>query len=183
METRKELIRTDRNGTKYWNVTETCPRCGGRGDYILGNLNYGVCFQCGGTGMHEYTWKEYTPEHEAELEAKRAARAAKRLEEKEKYEAEHAEETAAENRKILERRYADYGCGENGIGFALTGNTYPVKEEIKRNGGRWVCGAWICPVRIEGKGIRAKEINLSGHIGCGSQVWLDDFDLYEAIHK
>lgn len=181
MTNERELIRTDRNGTKYWNVKDVCPRCGGIGDYICG-INYGVCFLCGGTGIREYTYKEYTPEHEAELEAKRAARAAKRLSEQKKYEEEHAEEIAEEARKEKERRYAEFGCGKNGIGYALTGKTYPIKEEIKRQGGRWIYGCWVCPVKVDGKGVSAKEINLNGHLGGGSQIWLDDFDLYEAIH-
>ena len=79
MEEIRKLIKTDRNGTKYWQIVDTCPRCGGRGDYILGTLNYGTCFQCGGNGRHEYIWKEYTPEHEAKLEAAREKRRANRL--------------------------------------------------------------------------------------------------------
>lgn len=169
------LIRTDRNGTKYWEVTEACPRCGGRGDYILGTTNYGVCFQCGGNGWHQYTWKEYTPEHEAKLEAKRKVKAEKRFEEQAKYTEDHSAE-------IIERRYADYGCGKNGIGYVLTGKTYSVRDQIKKNGGRWIYGVWVCPVEINGNGINTKKINLMGHVGSGSEVWLDGFDLYEAIH-
>jgi hypothetical protein len=87
----KVLIKVDRNGTKYWDVTDVCPRCGGRGDYILGGLNYGVCFDCGGNGKKQYTVKEYTPEHEAKLEAARIKRQEKRLA---KWDADHAEEIA-----------------------------------------------------------------------------------------
>lgn len=168
----KVLIRTDRNGTKYWEVTESCPRCGGRCDYILGNTNYGVCFKCGGTGFHQYTWKEYTPEHEAKLEAARQ----KRNESKKQFKADHAQE-------IIERTYAEYGCGKDGIGYVLTGNTYKAKEEIKKNGGKWIFGVWICPVEIKGKGIESHEINLNGNVGCGSEVWLNGFDLYEVIES
>lgn len=181
METTKRLIKTDRNGTKYWDVTETCPRCGGRGDYIRG-INYGTCFLFGGSGKRNYTFKEYTPEYEAKLEARRQVKAAKKAEETAKYADEHAEEIAEENRRIIGERYAEFGCGKNGIGYALTGKTFPAKDEIKKNGGKWIYGVWVCPVEIKGNGIFAKEINLNGHIGCGSQMWLDDFDLYEAIH-
>lgn len=186
METNKNLIRTDRNGTKYWNVIETCPRCGGRGDYILGTLNYGVCFLCGGTGLHGYTYKEYTPEHEAKLEARRQAKAAKEAAEKAKYEEEHAEEIAAkqaeENRRIFEFRCAENGCGKDGIGYVLTGKTYPVKDQIKKAGGKWIYGVWICPTAIEGKGITSKKIDISNHVSTGMQAWKDDFDLYEEIY-
>lgn len=79
MESTKTLIKTDRNGTRYYDVTDVCPRCGGRGDYIR-HYNYGVCFLCGGSGVKHYTVKEYTPEHEAKLEAQRVKRAEKRAE-------------------------------------------------------------------------------------------------------
>lgn len=176
----KVLIKVDRNGTKYWDITESCPRCGGRGDYIRG-INYGTCFLCGGNGKRQYTFKEYTPEHEAKLEARRQAKAAKQAEERAQYEAEHADEIEAENRRIIENRYAEYGCGKDGIGYVLTGNTYPVKDQIKRNGGRWICGKWVCPVEVKGKGITAKQINLAGHIGSGCEVFIGGFDLWEAL--
>lgn len=178
---KKIYIKTDRNGTKYFNVTDVCPRCGGRGDYIQG-INYGVCFLCYGKGTREYTLKEYTPEYEAKLEARRKARKDKRNAEAAKYAEEHADEIMKVNQEIVERRYAEFGCGKDGIGYALIGKTYPIKEQIKKNGGRWVFGVWVCPVVIEVDGIEAHEISLKGHIGAGSQMWLDDFNLYEAIH-
>lgn len=177
----KKLVRVDRNGTKYWDITEACPRCGGRGDYILGGLNYGVCFACGGSGKHEYTWKEYTPEHEAKLEARRQAKAAKLAEEKAKYEEEHADEIEEERRRIIKERYAENGCGADGIGYVLTGKTFPAKDQIKQNGGKWIYGVWVCPVEIKGAGISAKQINLSGHVGSGSEIWLNGFDFFEAV--
>ena len=77
------LIRTDRNGTKYYEGMISCDRCDGKGIYIIGVCNgrpvpswvdNGVCFKCGGTGKVEGKWKEYTPEYEAKLEARRKAR-------------------------------------------------------------------------------------------------------------
>ena len=180
METTKRLIKTDRNGTKYWDITETCPRCGGRGDYIMG-INYGTCFLCGGSGKRNYTFKEYTPEHEAKLEARRQAKAAKKAEEAAQYAEEHADEIAEQNRRIIEETYAEFGCGKDGIGYVLTGKTYPVKDQIKKNGGKWIYGVWVCPVEIKGNGISAKQINLNGHVGSGSERWLNCFDIYEAI--
>lgn len=174
METGKILIKTDRNGTKYYRVKDICPRCGGRGEYIRG-INFGVCFLCHGTGVKEYTVKEYTPEHAAKLEARRKAKAAEQAEAAKLRTTEHKDE-------FVERRYAEFGCGKDGIGYALTGKTYGVKDRIKQNGGRWIYGAWVCPIKIEGEGIESRQINLKGHIGAGSEMWLDDFDLYAAIH-
>lgn len=174
METGKILIKTDRNGTKYYRVKDICPRCGGRGEYIRG-INFGVCFLCHGTGVKEYTVKEYTPEHAAKLEARRKSKAAEQAEAAKLRTTEHEDE-------FIARRYAEFGCGKDGIGYALTGKTYAVKDEIKRNGGKWIYGAWVCPIRIDREGIEARQINLKGHIGAGSETWLDDFDLYDAIH-
>ena len=181
MEMTKRLIKIDRNGTKYWDVTDICPRCGGRGDYIRG-INYGTCFLCGGSGKQNYIFKEYTPEHEAKLEERRQEKAAKKAEERAKYEKEHADEIEAEKRRIIEETYTEFGCSKDGIGYVLTGKTYPVKDQIKKNGGKWVYGVWVCPVEIKGNGISAKQISLNGHVGSGSERWLNGFDIYEAIH-
>lgn len=90
------LIRVDRNGTKYYEGLIECDRCGGEGIYYIGVHNgkplpswvdNGVCFKCGGRGKVEGKWKEYTPEYEAKLAARRKAKA-------EKWEREHAEEIA-----------------------------------------------------------------------------------------
>ena len=90
------LIRVDRNGTKYYEGMIECDRCGGVGIYYIGVHNgqplpswvdNGVCFKCGGTGKVEGKWKEYTPEYEAKLEARRKAKA-------EKWAQDHAEEIA-----------------------------------------------------------------------------------------
>ena len=81
------LIRTDRNGTKYFEGMCTCDRCGGAGGADKWAYTGWTCYECGGTGKVHGTWKEYTPEYEAKLEARRKARA-------EKYAQEHAEEIA-----------------------------------------------------------------------------------------
>lgn len=177
----KTLLKTDRNGTTYWRITESCPRCGGRGDYILGSLNYGVCFQCGGNGIHEYIYKEYTPEYTVKLEAARRKRQEKRDAEKRTLEAERAEEIEAQRQRIIESRYEENGCGKNGIGYVLSGDTYPIKEEIKKNGGRWIYGSWICPVEVTGKGVKSKRIDLNGKVGSGSAYWLNGFELWEVL--
>jgi hypothetical protein len=81
------LIRTDRNGTKYYEGMIPCSRCGGQGGADKWQFTGYTCYQCGGTGKMQGKYKVYTPEYEAKLEAKRKARA-------EKYEREHAEEIA-----------------------------------------------------------------------------------------
>ena len=79
-----ELIKIDRNGTKYYEGMITCDRCDGKGIYYIGVNNgqlvpswvdQGVCFKCAGAGKVKGKWKEYTPEYAEKLEAKRRAKA------------------------------------------------------------------------------------------------------------
>lgn len=178
-----QYFKTDKNGTKYF-YDWKCPRCGGAG-FADKWINTGrVCFACGGSGKRAVAKivKEYTSEYRDKLEEKARARSAKRAEAAARYAEEHADEIAEQVRKTKEKRYAEFGCGPDGIGYVYQGNTYLVKDQIKKAGGRWIYGVWVCPVEIAVEGISIKRISLEGHIGGGSDMWLDDFDLYEAIH-
>ena len=92
----KELIRTDRNGTRYYRGTQPCPRCGGKGGSENWRFTGFTCYQCGGSGVVEVEWKEYTPEHEAKLAKARAKRQAKRMAEFEAKQAEYEEKKRLE---------------------------------------------------------------------------------------
>ena len=97
---RKDLIkyiRTDKNGTKIFHDW-TCPRCGGMGEADKWMFTGRVCYDCGGTGKRATpkTVKEYTPEYEAKLQARRRAK-------QEKWEAEHADEIAAQKAEEARR--------------------------------------------------------------------------------
>lgn len=73
---RRELVKTFKNGTKVWKYTGTCSKCDGTGRLPQYRYNAdGVCFQCQGTGIVSWKENEYTPEHEAELRAKRERQA------------------------------------------------------------------------------------------------------------
>ena len=158
-----QYVRTDRNGTKYYHDW-TCPRCGGAGQAQKWYYTGSICYACGGTGKRNrpLVVKEYTEEHAAKLEERRIARL-------KKYEEEHADEIAQEKARSEEiaresniRALADLGCDANGIGYVLNGNTYPVKDQIKANGGKWIYGVWVCPVEISAKGVEAVRIDISG---------------------
>ena len=101
----KKLIKVDRNGTKYFEESCTCWKCGGSGIYqwgmsLNGCMQYsGVCYACGGTGVTVEKTKEYTPEHEAKLEAARTKRQAKR--------AAEAAEKEAERQAAIDKWKAD----------------------------------------------------------------------------
>lgn len=98
------LVRVDKNGTKIW-ADDTCPRCGGAGGSEQWRYTGWTCYECGGTGKRHTPrlYKEYTPEYEAKLEARRAKRAA---EKQAKWEAEHADEIAAKKAKEEAERIA-----------------------------------------------------------------------------
>ena len=113
------LVKTDRNGTKYWTENK-CPKCGGTGgiDYYP-HVEGGICFKCNGSGYYPHSWKEYTPEYAAKLEERRIAREKKKAPEK--------------NAKIFE----DNGFNEEGFMWIVLGDTYSIKEELKAAGAKF----------------------------------------------
>lgn len=97
-----KLIKIDRNGSKHYEGMVPCDRCGGHGYYAIGVHNGqpvlsphdgGVCWKCGGKGQILSTWIERTPEYQAKLDARRAA---KQAAEQARIEAERAEREAKE---------------------------------------------------------------------------------------
>ena len=112
----KNLLKIDRNGTRYWEQEVECERCSGHGYYaiavhngapVLSPHDGGVCWKCMGRGKVVDVVKEYTPEYAAKLEARRAAKQAKIDAERKQREAEIAEakaKRAAEEAAERERR-------------------------------------------------------------------------------
>lgn len=77
MELKKTYIRTDRNGTRYYEVTTPCDKCGGaRIIDCYKHVEGGRCFACQGSGVRVRTVKEYTEAYAAKLEARREAKEA-----------------------------------------------------------------------------------------------------------
>ena len=118
------LIRIDKNGTKYYE-SNVCPKCGGKGilreyDYVDG----GVCFLCGGSGQHYHKWVERTAEYEQKLAERRLARARK-----------HAPEKNAQFFKKL-------GLSEDGKCYVVMGDTYSIKDELKEAGAKYGPMGW-----------------------------------------
>lgn len=75
---KKVFIKTDKNGTKIYH-DYTCKRCGGLGASEAWRFTGMTCYECGGSGIapKPSIIREYTPEYEAVLAAKREARWAK----------------------------------------------------------------------------------------------------------
>ena len=121
-----KLIKIDRNGTKYYEGMVTCPRCGGQGGSDQWQYTGWTCYECGGTGKVFDSWVERTPEYEAKLAERRAARARKKAQELR----ERAEEI---NNSFLERN----GFNKDGKTWVVLGDTYQVKDQLKEIGCKW----------------------------------------------
>lgn len=113
----KKLIRTDRNGTQYFEETCKCVKCGGTGTYKWYGYHWngtateyeGECYDCGGRGIQTIETKVYTPEYQAKLDARREKRQGKKLAElKAKREAEEKEQAKREAAIAAEKAKSDY---------------------------------------------------------------------------
>ena len=109
---KRELIKTDKNGTKHFATYCKCDRCGGTGVYTWGGtingrpMYAGTCFKCGGAQWIPTIEKEYTPEYRAKLDAANEKRKAKQRAEAEKRHAEW-EAQQVEREKEAARREAE----------------------------------------------------------------------------
>ncbi|MBO4725244.1 MAG: hypothetical protein J5622_01935 [Firmicutes bacterium] len=122
----KEFVKVDKHGNKTYR-TNACKRCGGLGRVFISNLDNGRCFGCGGSGItKEYKTVEYTPE-QRQLRLEKAT--AKRL-------------------GTVAQQYAAKGLNADGVGYIPRGNTYPIKDRIKADGGVWnTARGWIMPIK------------------------------------
>ena len=139
----KILIRTDKNGTKYYHNRCTCFKCGGTGMIeVYRPINGGECFDCNGAGWVEFESKEYTPEYEEKLRVQAEKRAAKKL--------AKAREQAAE---LNAEFYSRNGFNSEGKTYVVLGNTFDIKEELKAQGAKWdrISRHWHMPTQPEGR--------------------------------
>lgn len=128
-------VRTDKNGTKIYH-DYTCPRCGGAGGSSQWTFTGWTCYECGGSGKSHKPQivKEYTPEYQAKLDAKRAQRA-------EKQRLERVEEFKNNLPKLLEKK----GFNAEGKAYIAIGDTYSIKDQLREAGAKWkpVFNSWI----------------------------------------
>ena len=113
------LVRTDKNGTKYYE-DYTCPKCGGSG-YIscYGHVEGGRCFKCNGSGTFYHTKKEYTDEYAQKLKDRRIAKAKK----------------GADKRN--EEFFKKVGFSNDGTAWVVIGDTYSIKDALKSEGAKF----------------------------------------------
>ena len=139
----KILIKTDKNGTRYYHNRCSCAKCGGTGMIeVYRPINGGECFDCWGSGIVEYDTKEYTPEYEEKLRVQREKRAAKKL-------AEEKAHAAEKNTEFFKRN----GFNPEGKTYVVLGNTFEIKEELKAQGAKWdnISRHWHMPTIPEGR--------------------------------
>lgn len=125
------LVRIDKNGTKVYEDWR-CSRCGGAGGADKWAFTGWTCFECGGDGLRKkpLIFKEYTPEHQAKLDAQRAKRQAQR---QAKWEAEQRSKAQELNLKFFSRE----GFDQDGNIWCILGDTYSIKDELKALGCRF----------------------------------------------
>lgn len=156
----KNLVRVDKNGTKYYEEWINCPKCGGSGYiYYYSHVEGGICFKCEGHGKVLETSKEYTPEYEAKLNARRELKA-KEVATKRKANANN------HNINICKVN----GFGSDGIGYYVLGNSFDIKEELKDLGGKFYPNlkGWIIPTNNEKYNlfsIKASDVFYSNEFG------------------
>lgn len=105
------------------NFTCDCPKCGGKGKIDIFNyIDDGICFKCSGSGRIEETKILYSEEEVNE----------KIRVYREKKDKNFAIEIAKANQ---EDQIAN--GFKNGYVYAVCGNCYSIKEELKEAGARW----------------------------------------------
>lgn len=141
MTNNRELIKVDKNGTKYWREMVRCSKCGGSGSLAWTSYANGVCFDCHGAGVYEEITKEYTPEHEAKLLRARERRMAKRM----------AEERAKAHELNL-KFFSKNGFDAEGNIWCILGDTFSIKDELKELGCKfaWSDLGWHCDHELAG---------------------------------
>ena len=125
-----KLIRIDKNGTKYYEGRIPCDRCGGHGGAEVWKFTGWTCYKCNGSGKIHSTWKEYTPEYEAKLNANRL----KRIEKKRQEEIELAK---ANSNKLMSEFFEKNGFNKEGTTWIVLGDTYRIKDELKSKGAKF----------------------------------------------
>ena len=169
----QRLVRTDKNGTQYW-VDDRCPKCGGTG-YIecYAYHDGGICYQCGGSGYGQTSWKVYTPEYQAQLEERRAARRQRKEE---------------EFNANLPKHYRSIGLTADGTAFVVLEKTFGRQDELKAAGARFNGDWWYFDHAAEDWDvveIDVKEL-LDVHAAEGKIGWDEDkkgYETKEAVAK
>lgn len=133
--TKEVLIKIDKNGTKYWGSPKTCPRCGGAGGADKWKFTGWTCFACGGSGKAEglSIRKEYTPEHQAKLDAAKEKRDAKKAAERKTEQQQEFEKAAEKRQEWMQQN----GFDKDGFTYVFTGKTFHLKDQLKEMGARF----------------------------------------------
>ena len=170
------LVKIDKNGTKIYEDWR-CPRCGGAGGADSWKFTGFTCWGCGGTGRRSKPaiYKEYTPEHQAKLDAQRIKRAEKRLEERR----EKAQEL---NSDFFQRN----GFNADGNMWIVLGNSYDIKDELKALGCKFSSplSCWCCDHELEGYDtikLNASEMYEADDAGCYLWRWMKVNEVMEII--
>ena len=178
----KTLLKEDHNQTKYYEIVESCPACGGTG-YIpeYKHIDGGRCFTCDGSKVKIYKSKEYTSEHEAKLEQNRIKREEKKqLETKENVEKYLSGETKInfgkyQGKSFIEITEENYSyiqwLSSNSKDLALSLAAYKIVEEKSK-------------IKEEEKIMEAEKLEYIGKVGdkIQIQVTLENIFFYNSMY-
>ena len=144
-----KLVKTDKNGSKYYEGLSTCPKCNGAGLIVHHMENGqpswnwtdgGVCWKCSGEGKVFRKIIIRTPEYEAVLAERRRKKA----------EAKKAKREA-EIDQIRKDWLKSWGFSEDGFIYIVLGDTYSRKDQIKDLGGHFNhYTGWYLDREVEG---------------------------------
>lgn len=136
-----------KNGKAYARIKMTCDRCGGHGIFAVGVHNgclvpsphdSGMCYKCLGSGYIIEDVRDYTESEFASMQRAKAKRDAAKQAESERRAAEYREKN--NQRMLTQHGFKDV------YAYAVVGNTYDLKEELKAHGAKFSYELlWVCP--------------------------------------
>lgn len=116
-------------------VVETCPRCGGSGDYYIPPHYSGTCYKCAGVGKLSKWVKVYTDEEYNKYLATQQKTRERKVEKQKARMQELQDNSEANKKSVLEKFGFDV---ENPMVYLVAGgNTFEIKDLIKERGGRY----------------------------------------------
>lgn len=159
----------DKNGTKIKRVIKKCSRCGGAGYSDKWMYTGKVCYKCNGDGLEEATIKEYTEEYRKKLDTINKIRNQKKL-----------EKTIEQRKKESLASILKVNGFKNELIYVVRGNTYKIKEELKKHGAKWCVGLSVWYFDIDNENYKLFNTKL---IDLMDYMHLSDDGFYFWINK
>lgn len=137
-----QVIETYEKGGKPYIITyEACPRCGGTGNYSYNQIDGTRCFKCTGSMLVRVDKRILSDKEKATRERakqRKIEKAEAEAESKRIYQEEHKEEIEAQRMADdIARAKKICSFGEADTVYAVMGDSFSIKEQLKEEGARW----------------------------------------------